>query len=78
VDFVASPSPIESGSSAVPRYIYDGRLRRGAKRRAAVRVHAVEVASAEGLEGVTIGRLAVDLGISKGHLTELFPSKQAL
>jgi hypothetical protein len=27
---------------------------------------------------LTIGRLAADLGISKGHLTELLPSKQAL
>ena len=39
---------------------------------------AVEVASTQGLEGLTIGRLAADLGISKGHLTVLFPSKEAL
>jgi len=78
MDFLASPSPIESGQSAAPRYIYDGRLRRGAKRRAAVLARAVEIASTQGLEGVTIGRLAADLGISKGHLSELFPSKQTL
>ena len=33
---------------------------------------AVEVASTKGLEGLTIGQLAADLGISKGHLTVLF------
>jgi AcrR family transcriptional regulator len=43
-----------------------------------VLARAVEVASTEGLEGLRIGRLAADLGISKGHLTGLFPSKQAL
>jgi len=43
-----------------------------------VLARAVNVASTEGLEGLTIGRLAADLGISKGHLTELFPRKEAL
>ncbi len=41
-------------------------------------VRAVEVASTQGLEGLTFGRLAADLGISKGHLALLFSSKQAL
>jgi AcrR family transcriptional regulator len=72
-----SPSPIES-IPGDPPYIDDGRLRRGAKRRAAVLVRAVEVASTQGLEGLTFGRLAADLGISKGHLALLFSSKQAL
>ncbi|MET0154111.1 MAG: TetR/AcrR family transcriptional regulator [Candidatus Binatia bacterium] len=61
-----------------PQYIYDGRFRRGSKTRAVVLARAIEVASTEGLEGLTIGRLATDLGMSKGHLTVLFPSKEAL
>ena len=71
------PSPIESAPEDPP-YIYDGRLRRGAKRRAAVLVRAVEVASTQGLEGLTFGRLAAELGLSKGHLALLFSSKQTL
>jgi AcrR family transcriptional regulator len=43
-----------------------------------VLVRAIEVASTQGLEGLTFGRLAADLGISKGHLASLFSSKQAL
>ena len=73
-----SPSSAEEVPSAPSQYIYDGRRRRGARKRAAVLARAVEVASTEGLEGLTIGRLAADLGISKGHLTVLFPSKEAL
>ena len=70
VDFAFSP-PSDA-------YIDDGRLRRGAKTRAVVIARAIEVASREGLEGSTIGRLAADLGMSKGHLTVLFRSKEAL
>jgi AcrR family transcriptional regulator len=61
-----------------PQYIYDGRFRRGAKTKAVVLARAIEVASTEGLEGLTIGRLATDLGMSNGHLSVLFPSKEAL
>ncbi len=38
----------------------------------------VEVASAEGLAGLTIGRLAADLGISKSGLLGHFGSKEVL
>ncbi|RBM19002.1 TetR/AcrR family transcriptional regulator [Streptomyces sp. PT12] len=38
----------------------------------------VDVASVEGLEGLTIGRLAADLGISKSGLLGHFGTKQAL
>jgi AcrR family transcriptional regulator len=65
-------------SPSRPRYVFDGRLRRGEKRRSVVLARAVEVASTEGLAGLTIGRLAADLGMSKGHFTVLFPSKEAL
>src|SRR5437879_1649407 len=59
-------------------YIYDGRLRKGAAKRVAILDRAVEIASIEGLSGLTIGRLAADLAISKGHLTQLLGSKQEL
>ncbi|MFR9774145.1 TetR/AcrR family transcriptional regulator [Nocardia sp. SC052] len=40
--------------------------------------HAMHLASVEGLDGVSFGRLAEDLGISKGGLQALFRSKQDL
>ncbi|HKB52419.1 MAG TPA: TetR/AcrR family transcriptional regulator [Ramlibacter sp.] len=56
----------------------DGRHRRGAEARNTVLRHAMDVASIGGLDGVTIGRLADDLGISKGNITTLFASKEEL
>jgi AcrR family transcriptional regulator len=46
-------------------------------RAAAVEV-AIDVASIEGLEGITIGRLASDLGMSKSGLIGRFGDKQAM
>ena len=46
--------------------------------RAAVVDAAVDLASVEGLEGITIGRLAEDLGMSKSGLVGRFGSKEAL
>src|SRR4029078_10221262 len=43
----------------------DGRIRRGDETRRIVLRRAVELASVEGLDGVTIGRLAEELSISK-------------
>lgn len=40
--------------------------------------HAMSVASVEGLEGLTIGRLAQDLGLSKSGLLGHFGDKQTL
>jgi AcrR family transcriptional regulator len=56
----------------------DGRRRRGAKARTTVLRHAMDVASVKGLEGVTIGGLADDLGISKGNITTLFADKEEM
>jgi AcrR family transcriptional regulator len=56
----------------------DGRHRRGAKARTTLLRHAMDVASVKGLEGVTIGGLADDLGISKGNITTLFGGKEEL
>ena len=46
--------------------------------RAAILSRAVDLASAEGLEGLTIGRLANDLGMSKSGLFRHFGSKEEL
>lgn len=58
--------------------ISDGRLLRGARTRQTIARHAVDVASQDGLGGLTIGRLAGDLGISKSGLQTLFGTKEQL
>ncbi|TDD45840.1 TetR/AcrR family transcriptional regulator [Kribbella antibiotica] len=56
----------------------DGRLVRGDQTRRAVLRRAVDIASVDGLEGLSIGRLATDLGISKSGLFAHFGSKEEL
>ena len=56
----------------------DGRLARGARSRRAVTRHAVDVASVDGLDGLSIGRLAADLGVSKSGVQTLFKTKEQL
>jgi len=56
----------------------DGRVRRGDETRRAVLGRAVDLASVEGLDGVTIGRLAQELSISKSGLFAHFGSKEEL
>ena len=56
----------------------DGRIRRGDETRRTVLRRAVDVASVEGLDGVTIGRLAQELSISKSGLFAHFGSKEEL
>jgi AcrR family transcriptional regulator len=51
---------------------------KGAQTRAAILGRAVDLASVEGLEGLTIGRLAADLEMSKSGLFAHFGSKQEL
>nr|WP_085995413.1 TetR/AcrR family transcriptional regulator [Nocardia testacea] len=58
--------------------ITDQRLVKGARSRAAIARHAADVASVEGLAGVSLGRLAADLGISKSGIATLFKTKEAL
>ena len=50
----------------------------GQRQRWKILDHAVDVASVEGLEGITIGRLATDLELSKSGLYGLFGSKEEL
>ena len=56
----------------------DGRRARGARTRQAILSHAARLASAEGLESVSLQRLAGDLGISKSGLFAHFGSKEEL
>lgn len=56
----------------------DQRLVKGARSRASIARHAADVASVEGLNGLSIGRLATDLGISKSGIATLFGSKESL
>jgi AcrR family transcriptional regulator len=58
--------------------ISDGRLLRGARTRQTIARHAVDVASQDGLSGLSIGRLAADLGISKSGVQTLFGTKEQL
>jgi len=51
---------------------------RGASTRAAILDRAVDLASAEGLDGLTIGRLASEVEMSKSGLFAHFGSKQDL
>jgi AcrR family transcriptional regulator len=56
----------------------DGRRERGRRTRASILTTAVDIASVEGLEGLTIGRLATELGMSKSGLFAHFGSKEEL
>jgi AcrR family transcriptional regulator len=55
-----------------------GRKAQGEGTRKAILEAAVHIASAEGLEGLTIGRLAADLSMSKSGLFAHFGSKEDL
>jgi AcrR family transcriptional regulator len=56
----------------------DRRLLRGVRSRRAVTRRAVEIASLDGLDGLSFGRLADDLGISKAGIQTLFRTKERL
>jgi AcrR family transcriptional regulator len=58
--------------------VSDGRRARGMRSRAAVLEHSVQMASRDGLEGLTIGALAADLEVHKSSVHALFGSKQEL
>jgi len=55
-----------------------GRKAQGERTRQAILDAAVHIASAEGLEGLTIGRLALELSMSKSGLFAHFGSKEDL
>ncbi|MGZ3497554.1 MAG: TetR/AcrR family transcriptional regulator [Vulcanimicrobiaceae bacterium] len=56
----------------------DGRRVRGEKSRALVLRRSMHMASVEGVEGLTMGRLAAQAAVSKGNLVALFGTKEAL
>jgi AcrR family transcriptional regulator len=56
----------------------DGRRLRGNRTKRSILAKAVDIASAEGLEGLTIGRLARELRVSKSGLFAHFGSKLEL
>jgi AcrR family transcriptional regulator len=56
----------------------DGRVQRGEQTRAAVLTRAMDIASVEGLDGLSIGRLATELGVSKSGVFARFGSKEEL
>jgi AcrR family transcriptional regulator len=61
-----------------PGTLAEPRRARGQRTRSAILRRAVDIASAEGLEGLTVGRLADDLGMSKSGLFAHFGSKEEL
>lgn len=58
--------------------VTDRRLQRGTRARRAIARHAVDVASADGLSGLSFGRLAAGLGLRKAGIRNLFRAKQNL
>lgn len=56
----------------------DGRRRRGDQARIAILERAMDVASVDGFEGLTVGSLASDLGIGKSNISVLFGDKETL
>jgi AcrR family transcriptional regulator len=68
---------LRSGDGADPA-VSDQRLLRGARSRRTILRHAVDVASLDGLTGLSLGRLATDLGLSKSGVQTLFGTKENL
>jgi AcrR family transcriptional regulator len=61
-----------------PATVVDGRRARGDSTRRAILARSMQLASAEGLEDLSIARLAGDLGMSKSGLFAHFGSKEEL
>ncbi|GAA2119123.1 TetR family transcriptional regulator C-terminal domain-containing protein [Streptomyces synnematoformans] len=56
----------------------DGRVERGNQTRRLVLRRTMDIASVEGLEGLSLGRIAGELGLSKSGVFALFGSKEEL
>jgi AcrR family transcriptional regulator len=56
----------------------DGRRARGDATRARILREALQIASRQGLDGVTFGQVAEAAGVSKGHLAQAFGGREAL
>ncbi|WP_394821588.1 TetR/AcrR family transcriptional regulator [Pendulispora albinea] len=66
--------PSQPSDKGVP----DGRRQRGDRARAKILDCSTRIASTEGLEGLTIGRVATEAGVGKGNIQVLFGDKEAL
>lgn len=62
----------------VPAEPSDGRRARGLRSRTAILQRSVQLASRDGLEGLSVGALAADLGVHKSNVFALFGSKEEL
>ncbi|MFI6650504.1 TetR/AcrR family transcriptional regulator [Streptomyces sp. NPDC050529] len=71
-------SRLSLASEGIQSGVTDKRLLRGARTRGTVLRRAVDIASLEGLDGVSFGRLAVDTGLSKAGIQTLFKTKESL
>lgn len=56
----------------------DKRKERGDRARANILHHATRIASIEGLDGLTFGRVAADAGVARGNIQILFGDREAL
>src|SRR5437867_8337446 len=68
----------EIGLDGIERSYYFLAMRKGEQTREAILVHALRLATKVGFEGLTIGRLADDLELSKSGLFAHFKSKENL
>jgi AcrR family transcriptional regulator len=75
---LTTPETPDSESAGAASERVDGRRERGSRTRKAILDEAIQIASAEGLEGLSIGRLAGELGVSKSGLFAHFGSKEDL
>ena len=56
----------------------NGRSERGDRARAKILAQSTLIASMAGLEGLSMGRLAAEVGVGKGNIQVLFGDKEAL
>jgi AcrR family transcriptional regulator len=78
---MTTPDDLETLAVTVPEAAdedADGRRRRGNRTRESILQAAADLASVHGLEGLTIGTLAAELGMSKSGLFAHFGSKEEL
>ncbi|MET9930276.1 MULTISPECIES: TetR/AcrR family transcriptional regulator [unclassified Streptomyces] len=67
-----------SGSTGGTGTKTDGRVERGNQTRRLVLGRTMDIASVEGLEGLSLGRIATELNLSKSGVFALFGSKEEL
>lgn len=69
--------PLAAGESAMKTAGTDGRRLRGDRARAQILAHAVTISSTDGLEGLSLGRVATEAGVGKANIQVLFGDKEA-